>query len=67
MGAEAITIAESLKENGYATAHIGKYHVGGHDGPETLPENTGFDVNIGGFSQGHHRFALRHVMRNSGN
>ncbi len=53
VGAEAITIAEALKENGYATAHIGKYHVGGHDGPETLPENSGFDVNIGGFSQGH--------------
>ncbi|MBL6711204.1 MAG: sulfatase-like hydrolase/transferase, partial [Planctomycetes bacterium] len=53
VGAEAITIAESLKQNGYATAHIGKYHVGGHDGPETLPENSGFDVNIGGFSQGH--------------
>ena len=53
VGAEAITIAESLKENGYTTAHIGKYHVGGHDGPETLPENSGFDVNIGGFSQGH--------------
>ena len=50
---EAVTIAEALKENGYATAHIGKYHVGGHDGPETLPENSGFDVNIGGFSQGH--------------
>ena len=53
VGVDAITIAESLKENGYITAHIGKYHVGGHDGPETLPENSGFDINIGGFSQGH--------------
>ncbi len=50
---EAITIAEALKKNGYATAHIGKYHVGGHSGPETLPENVGFDINIGGFQQGH--------------
>ncbi|MEM0970599.1 MAG: sulfatase-like hydrolase/transferase, partial [Verrucomicrobiota bacterium] len=51
---EAVTIAEALKENGYATAHIGKYHVGGHEGGEsTLPENVGFDVNIGGSSQGH--------------
>ena len=50
---EAITIAEALKKNGYATAHIGKYHVGGHRGDETLPENSGFDINIGGFSQGH--------------
>lgn len=51
--AEAITVAEALKRNGYATAHIGKYHVGGHDGEETLPENVGFDINIGGFKQGH--------------
>ena len=50
---EAVTIAEALKENGYATAHIGKYHVGGHEGDATMPENVGFDINIGGFSQGH--------------
>jgi arylsulfatase A-like enzyme len=50
---EAVTIAEALKENGYATAHIGKYHVGGHEGASTMPENVGFDINIGGFSQGH--------------
>ncbi|MBK1828271.1 sulfatase [Haloferula rosea] len=52
--AEAITVAEALKENGYATAHIGKYHVGGHEGGEaTLPEKAGFDINIGGGKQGH--------------
>jgi arylsulfatase A-like enzyme len=50
---EAITIAEALNKNGYATAHIGKFHVGGHEGEATLPENVGFDINIGGFSQGH--------------
>jgi arylsulfatase A-like enzyme len=50
---EAVTIAEAMKKNGYATAHIGKYHVGGHRGDETMPENVGFDINIGGFSQGH--------------
>lgn len=53
VSAEAITIAEALKKNGYATAHIGKFHVGGHLGKETMPENVGFDINIGGFSQGH--------------
>lgn len=53
VAAEAITIAEALKQNGYATAHIGKYHVGGHDGEKTLPENVGFDINIGGYTQGH--------------
>lgn len=53
VAAEAITVAEALKQNGYATAHIGKYHVGGHRGEETLPENVGFDINIGGYTQGH--------------
>lgn len=51
--AKAITIAAAMKQNGYATAHIGKYHVGGHRGAATMPENVGFDINIGGFSQGH--------------
>ena len=50
---EAITIAEALRNNGYATAHIGKYHVGGHQGEATMPENSGFDINIGGHAQGH--------------
>jgi len=53
VAAGAITVAEALKKNGYATAHIGKYHVGGHTGKETMPENVGFDINIGGYSQGH--------------
>ena len=53
VAAEAVTLAEALKQNGYATAHIGKYHAGGHDGEATMPENQGFDINIGGFSQGH--------------
>ena len=53
VAANAITIAEALKMNGYATAHIGKYHVGGHNGQETMPENVGFDINIGGHAQGH--------------
>jgi len=49
----AVTIAEALKKNGYNTAHIGKYHVGGHSGESTMPENQGFDINIGGYTQGH--------------
>ena len=53
VSSEAVTVAEALKQNNYKTAHIGKYHVGGHVGPETLPENVGFDVNIGGYTQGH--------------
>ncbi len=46
---EEITIAEVLKANGYATAHIGKWHLGGD---EYRPETQGFDVNIGGDHRG---------------
>jgi arylsulfatase A-like enzyme len=46
---EAITLAEALKSAGYATAHIGKWHLGG-DG--FLPEQQGFDMNVGGLEIG---------------
>jgi len=42
---EAITIPEALKEQGYATAHIGKWHLGGRD---YFPEHQGFDMAIQG-------------------
>src|SRR5262249_12744135 len=42
---EEVTIAEALKANGYTTAHIGKWHLGG-EGFE--PTKQGFDLNIGG-------------------
>lgn len=40
-----ITIAEVLKSAGYATACIGKWHLG--DKPEFLPNNHGFDYFFG--------------------
>ena len=40
-----ITIAEMLKEQGYATACIGKWHLGDH--PEFLPTRQGFDTYFG--------------------
>src|SRR5512133_2969173 len=39
------TIAERLKEHGYATMCIGKWHVG--DQPEFLPTKQGFDRYFG--------------------
>ncbi len=42
---EEVTIAEALKKRGYATAHIGKWHLGGK-GFE--PTRQGFDVNVAG-------------------
>ena len=40
-----VTIAERLKERGYATMCIGKWHVG--DQPEFLPTRQGFDHYFG--------------------
>lgn len=39
------TIADHLKQQGYATACFGKWHLGHH--PETLPRKHGFDVYFG--------------------
>lgn len=46
---EEITLAEALSEAGYATAHIGKWHLGGR---KALPVDQGFDSNQGGHAQG---------------
>ena len=46
---EEITIAEKLKEKGYKTGFIGKWHLGGEG---FYPENQGFDINIGGCDKG---------------
>lgn len=47
---EETTIASALKQAGYRTYHVGKWHLG--DEPY-WPEHHGFDVNIGGCSWGH--------------
>ena len=44
---EEITIARALQSAGYATASIGKWHLGGE---EYYPEKHGFDLNIAGSS-----------------
>ncbi|MHC5023158.1 MAG: sulfatase [Planctomycetota bacterium] len=46
---EITTIAEALRPAGYATLHVGKWHLG--DEP-FYPRAQGFDVNIGGHSKG---------------
>ena len=45
----AVTLAEVLKGAGYATAHVGKWHLGG-DG--FGPTQQGFDLNVGGDQTG---------------
>ncbi|HEY1171498.1 MAG TPA: sulfatase [Verrucomicrobiae bacterium] len=46
---EEVTIAEMLKTKGYATASIGKWHLGGE---EYAPTKQGFDVNVAGYDRG---------------
>lgn len=45
MPGEQITIAEMLKAAGYATAHVGKWHLG--YSPDTMPLGQGFDFSFG--------------------
>jgi arylsulfatase A len=42
---EETTVAEALKQAGYATAHVGKWHLGGEG---FGPERQGFDLNVAG-------------------
>ena len=45
MPPEQITLAETFRAAGYATAHIGKWHLGYT--PETMPRGQGFDFSFG--------------------
>lgn len=44
------TLAEALHDQGYTTAHIGKWHLG--ETENYWPLNQGFDINIGGWAAG---------------
>jgi len=60
---EEVTIAKALKEQGYATASIGKWHLGGV-GFE--PTKFGFDVNIAGDQTGSPRSYFAPFANKSG-
>lgn len=47
---EEVTLAEVLRDAGYQTIHIGKWHLGSE--PFCLPEHHGFDINIAGNAHG---------------
>ena len=46
---EEHSLARALKDGGYTTWHVGKWHLGG---PGFYPHEHGFDVNVGGCEQG---------------
>ncbi|MDA1039753.1 MAG: sulfatase, partial [Planctomycetota bacterium] len=46
---DTVTVAEQLKSAGYATAAIGKWHLGDE---AYHPQRHGFDENIGGYHRG---------------
>ncbi|MBX7254951.1 MAG: sulfatase [Candidatus Hydrogenedentes bacterium] len=46
---EEITVAEALRTAGYATGHVGKWHLGKRG---FWPEDQGFDFNFGGCYSG---------------
>lgn len=58
---EETTVANVLKESGYKTAFLGKWHLAGEGSVKTSdgivdanyhPDNMGFDINIGGCAYG---------------
>ncbi|MBI9019363.1 MAG: sulfatase [Phycisphaerae bacterium] len=50
MALEETTIAEALKDAGYSTGFIGKWHLG--ETEEFYPQHQGFDLNIAGHKAG---------------
>lgn len=47
---EEYTLAEALRDSGYRTASVGKWHLG--SAPFSLPQHHGFDINIAGNGHG---------------
>ena len=47
---EELTLAEALREGGYRTLHVGKWHLGSE--PFSLPQHHGFDENVAGNAHG---------------
>ncbi len=49
LSADATTLAEAFKQNGYRTFFAGKWHLGGEG---SYPEDHGFDANVAGWDKG---------------
>ena len=60
-----VTVAEVLKQAGYATGGFGKWGIGGR-GTSGVPEKHGFDVFFGYYDQRHaHTYYPEYLIRNS--
>ncbi|NNM28234.1 MAG: arylsulfatase [Akkermansiaceae bacterium] len=60
-----VTVAEKLKEAGYATGGFGKWGLG-NPGSAGVPEKQGFDLWFGYYDQVHaHTYYTDHLIRNS--
>jgi arylsulfatase A-like enzyme len=65
LGAEELTVAELLKQKGYATGGFGKWGLG-NPGTTGVPEQHGFDVFFGYYDQEHaHNYFPAFLVRNS--
>ena len=51
LDASFYTLGEMIRDAGYETAFMGKWHLG--EGKETGPRGQGFDKNVGGLEWGH--------------
>lgn len=62
---EDVTIAEMLKQAGYATGGFGKWGIGDR-GTSGVPERQGFDIFFGYYHQVHaHTYFPNYLLRNS--
>ena len=52
MPTSEVSVAQALRDGGYQTWHVGKWHLGTR---EYYPQRFGFDVNVGGCWWGHPR------------
>jgi arylsulfatase A-like enzyme len=52
---DQVTLPQVLKQAGYATGHVGKWHLGAH--PQFHPQKRGFEENFTALGGGHMYFA----------